>query len=135
MNHDLDNIVTPVKVNKLNELLLHYKYNDQERKFLIEGFTNGFEIGFEGDRNVRQKSPNLKLDVSSPEELWNKVMKEVKLLRFAGPFDSPFENFIQSPIGLVPKGSDGNDTSLIFHVFTLGMGFQLIQPHLAINVQ
>ena len=36
--------------------------------------------------------------------LWNKVMKEVEAKRFAGPFEKiPFDNFIQSPIGLVPK--------------------------------
>ena len=43
-------------------------------------------------------------------------MKEVKLKRFAGPFESsPFEDFIQSPVGLVPK-DNGKDTRLIFHL-------------------
>ena len=43
-------------------------------------------------------------------------MKEVKLKRYAGPFKTvPFENFIQSPIGLVPKDG-GKDTRLIFHL-------------------
>ena len=42
-------------------------------------------------------------------------MKEVKLKRFAGPFeDIPFDNYIQSPIGLVPKA--GSKTRLIFHL-------------------
>ena len=42
-------------------------------------------------------------------------MKEVKLGRVAGPFDSiPFKNYVQSPIGLVPKA--GNKTRLIFHL-------------------
>ena len=42
-------------------------------------------------------------------------MKEVKLPHFAGPVDEiPFDNFIQSPIGLAPKG--GNETRLIFHL-------------------
>ena len=50
-------------------------------------------------------------------DLWNKVMKEVKLKRYAGPFNEiPFEDdFIQSPIGLVPK-DQGKDTRLIFHL-------------------
>ena len=31
-------------------------------------------------------------------------MKEVKVKRLAGPYEEvPFENYIQSPIGLVPK--------------------------------
>ena len=43
-------------------------------------------------------------------------MKEVRLKRVAGPFDQiPFENFIQSPIGLVPKAGSGK-TRLIFHL-------------------
>ena len=43
-------------------------------------------------------------------------MKEVKVKRFAGPFkEVPYEFYIQSPIGLVPKeGGDG--TRLIFHL-------------------
>ena len=45
--------------------------------------------------------------------LWNKVMKEVKLNRYVGPFkDIPYDNFIQSPIGLVPK-DNGKDVQLI----------------------
>ena len=42
-------------------------------------------------------------------------MKEVKLGRVAGPFkEVPYKNFIQSPIGLVPKA--GNQTRMIFHL-------------------
>ena len=42
-------------------------------------------------------------------------MKEVKAKHFARPFkEIPFKNFIQSPIGLVPK--HGNKTKLIFHL-------------------
>ena len=43
-------------------------------------------------------------------------MKEVDLKRYAGPFESiPFEQYIHSPIGLVPKDG-GKDTRLIFHL-------------------
>ena len=46
-------------------------------------------------------------------------MKEVKLKRYAGPFKTiPFDNYIKSPIGLVPKDS-GTDTRLIFHLSCL----------------
>ena len=61
-------------------------------------------------------SPNLRLTVGNEKILWNKVMKEVQKKRYAGPFDKiPFKNFIQSPIGLVPKDS-GKDVRLIFHL-------------------
>ena len=58
----------------------------------------------------------MKLRVGSQTELWNKVMKEVELGRYAGPYESPpFENYVQSPIGLVPKDK-GLKTRLIFHL-------------------
>ena len=64
------------------------------------------------DLNAR----NLKLNVGSKTELWNKVMKEVKEKRYAGPYHKiPFEYYIQSPIGLVPK-DHGKSTRLIFHL-------------------
>ena len=43
-------------------------------------------------------------------------MKEVKLGWVARPFKSiPYQNYIQSPIGLVPKDG-GTQTHLIFHL-------------------
>ena len=63
------------------------------------------------------KSPNLKFQEGMGDEvvLCNKVMKEVKVGHYAGPFeDIPFEFFIQSPTGLVPK--DRNYTRLFFHL-------------------
>ena len=93
------------------------KYDLQETEFLIDGFTNGFSIGYQGNEKVNITSPNLKFrEVGDPTTLWNKVMKEVKEDRYAGPFEKiPFEHYIQSPIGLVPKDG-GKDTRLIFHL-------------------
>ena len=116
-NPDLDNLITPVKVDKLNELLVESGYDSKKTAMLIDGFSNGFTLGYEGDMNVKITSPNLKFTVGDEIELWNKVMKEVKALRYAGPFEEiPFsDSFIQSPIGLVPK--DGRaSTRLIFHL-------------------
>ena len=91
-------------------------YNEAKKQFLIKGFQEGFDLGYTGDRTMRRKAPNLKLTVGSKVELWNKVMKEVKEGRYAGPFETPpFENYIQSPIGLVPKDG-GRNTRLIFHL-------------------
>ena len=60
---------------------------------------------------------NIPLSVGLHVELWNKIMKEVRLGRYAGPFEEhnlPFKYYIQSPIGLVAKA--GNQTRLIFHL-------------------
>ena len=111
----MDTIFTPVNVDRLEYLLETTGYNSQKTKYLVDGFRTGFDIGYQGEEDVRMTSPNLKITVGSPEELWNKVMKEVQAKRYAGPFkEPPFKNFIQSPIGLVPK--DKNKTRLIFHL-------------------
>ena len=90
--------------------------------FLLDGFTNGFPLGYKGEtENIRRDAPNLHLDCRSQEILWEKIMKEIRLKCFAGPFDNPpFKNYIQSPIGLVSKGENG--TRLIFHLLSKGWG-------------
>ena len=82
----------------------------------MKGFRNGFSIGYNGPENVKLDSPNLKLNVGNETILWNKVMKEVQKGRYVGPFKMPpYKNYIQSPIGLVPK-DNGRDVRLIFHL-------------------
>ena len=69
-----------------------------------------------GRRDVCMNSPNLKLNVGNKTQLWNKLIKEVELGRIAGPYENiPFQHYIQSPIGLVPK-DNGAATRLIFHL-------------------
>ena len=115
-NFDMVSIVTPVKVDRLEALLRHYSYDKNETDFLVDGFKNGFSLGYQGRQDVKIKSPNLKFNIGSPIVLWNKVMKEVKEKCYAGPFRTiPFKNYIQSPIGLVPKDG-GKDVRLIFHL-------------------
>ena len=115
-NHDLTNIVTPVNVKNLHQLLIESNYDAEETEFLVSGFTKGFSLGYQGNKKVRMTAPNLKLSVGTPTELWNKVMTEVQKGRYAGPFNEiPFDHFIQSPIGLVPKDG-GRKTRLIFHL-------------------
>ena len=82
---------------------------------MLDGFTNGFKLECSGPEDVKQEAPNLKLNGES-DILWNKVMKEVQAKRYAGPFkEILYENYIQSPIGLVPK-DNGKDVRLIFHL-------------------
>ena len=116
LNLDLENIKTPVNAKVLHDLLIQTSYNKEETDFLVDGFTNGFDLGYKGPEHIRQKANNLKFIIGDKTELWNKVMKEVKEGRYAGPFSEiPYEYFIQSPIGLVPK-DHGKKTRLIFHL-------------------
>ena len=100
----------------LEHLLVKSRYDEGKTAKLIDGFTNGFRIGYQGNRKIRQTSQNLCLSVGSPTVLWNRVMEEVEKGRYAGPFlQPPYDYFIQSPIGLVPK-DHGHDVSLLFHL-------------------
>ena len=104
-------------MEQFEKMLIESKYNEDETKYLVDGFRNGFPIGYEGKEDIKLTSPNLKFrGVGNETVLWNKVMKEVKEHRYAGPFEEiPFEHYIQSPIGLVSKDG-GKETRLIFHL-------------------
>ena len=117
MNYDLMNLITPVKIDKLEELLKETKYDEGKTREIVTGFKYGFPLGYKGRRKDIQKgAPNLKLRIGDEVDLWNKVMKEVKLKIYAGPYPTvPFKDYIQSPIGLVPKDG-GRNTRLIFHL-------------------
>ena len=110
--------MTPVNPERLRKLLQESHYDTEETQFLYNSFKNGFSICYQGSLEAKITSQNLKFNgVGNETMLWNKVMKEVKLKRYAGPFETiPFQDhYIQSPIGLVPKDG-GIDTRLIFHL-------------------
>ena len=113
----MQNIVTPVDVNTFEKLLTEEGYDETETQFLVNGFRYGFELCYQGKiEGIKRTTPNLRLRIGNETVLWNKIMKEVKLGRFTGPFrEAPFESYIQSPIGLVPKDG-GTDARLIFHL-------------------
>ena len=114
-NLNWTDIVTPIKAERLSSLLTQAGYPREHTQELVQGFRNGFDIGYREPMNRKHKSANLPIRVGSITELWNKVMKEVKAQHYAGPFERPPSNyFIQSPLGLVPKS--GNKTRLIFHL-------------------
>ena len=112
----MNDVVTPINADKLEYLLESTGYDEAKSQYLVDGFKNGFDLGYRGPENIKQRAPNLKFTVGNKTVLWNKVMKEVKEGRYAGPFSKPpFDNYIQSPIGLVPK-DNGKKTRLIFHL-------------------
>ena len=124
VNRNLRAMITPIKVDKLHELLIKSEFPEKDMNFLIQGFKSGFDIGYEGPKKRKDRSQNIPLRIGNRTILWNKVMKEVKLGHYAGPFDViPYQNYMQSPIRLIPKV--GNKTRLIFHLsyeFKSGLG-------------
>ena len=113
----------------LIESLQQANYDPHEISFLEKGFISGFDICYRGPKNGQSISSNIPLKIGNKVQLWNKIMKEVRLKRVAGPFNViPFKNFIQSLIGLVPKA--GNQTRLIFHLsYDFSKNEQLLNHH------
>lgn len=107
----MSSIVTPVRPERLNQLLTETCYDPQKTQFLVEAFTHGFKLGYEGPEIRQTLSRNHRLRAGDPTVHWNKIMKEVKNLRMTGPhLEPPYENFIQSPSTLIPKkGSNSSD--------------------------
>lgn len=99
-NYDDNSIVTPVNVDNLKSLLIESKFDKKKTDILVDGFTHGFNIGYDGPKNRQTFSRNHKLRFGNELKLWNKVMKEVKEKRLVGLLKAiKFDNFVQSPLG------------------------------------
>lgn len=99
-NPDLTSLITPIDVRQYEKLLNESNFDPVKTEALVDGFSNGFDIGYRGPEVRQTEANNLKLRVGNDIELWNKVMKEVKEKRVAGGFRKPpFDNYIQSPLG------------------------------------
>ena len=48
VNTDIENIITPVNVGKLKELLLESNYLESETDYLTQGFAKGFDLEYDG---------------------------------------------------------------------------------------
>ena len=115
-NRNWEDIVTPIKVNYLERYLWETGYDQEKSAKLCQGFHEGFDIGYRGPTRRRNLSSNIPIRFGTKFDMWNKIMTEVQMGRYAGPFyGGPlFEHFVQSPLGLVPKS--GGWTRLIFHL-------------------
>ena len=115
----VNDIITPINVDVLEQLLADTNLQEDKISKLVNGFQHGFDLGYRGPMERKNKASNLpfKPGVGDRMDMWNKIMKEVKLGRYTGPFleeELPFDFFVQSPIDLVPKA--GGKTRLIFHL-------------------
>ncbi len=83
------------------------RYDKDKTKYLLNGFTFGFKLGFTGTQKVRM-STNLRSALENPQVVSKKLETERQNNRIAGPFQEiPLPNFCVSPIGLVPKKQPG----------------------------
>ena len=49
-NFNLTDVITPVNASKLEQLLIDSKYDSNETTFLVNGFKNGFPLGYAGPK-------------------------------------------------------------------------------------
>ena len=106
-------IPTPIKAKPLIGYLAGYSPSVVHSLKL--GFKEGFQLQNQGDRLFRE-APNLESAIERPEILRQKIRKEVRAGRIAGPFQHvPFTNLQVSPLGLVPKQVE-NEFRLIHHL-------------------
>ena len=97
---------TPVNAKVLHTYLAGY--NPTLKRFLIDGFVHGFRIGSEDPVYTVNIPGNHGSALSHPAILAAKIQKEISLGRFIGPFTSPpFDKFVCSPLGLIPKKQPG----------------------------
>lgn len=127
-NYNISEVATPIRVKEFEQLLKETQYDITKTEYLINGFTQGFELGFYGPRNIVREAPNMKLRCGSHIELWNKIMQEVRKGHTAGPFkdpnnlefltrpEFPFRHYWQSPTGLIPKKGQQNKTRMIVNL-------------------
>ena len=114
-NVNLHDIVTPIHVDVYEQYLRCAGFDAEKTQFLVQGFKQGFDIRYWGPAERQDFSCNIPIRVESEMDMWEKLQKEVQLGRHAGPFmQIPYQFFVQSPIGLVPKS--GNKTRLIFQL-------------------
>ena len=93
---------SPVNLANLNLCLAKYP-NRKAALELQSGFEAGFRIGFSGVRKARE-SRNQKSVMDNKRVACEKIRKEIKLNRVAGPFEAPpMADLHCSPLGLVPK--------------------------------
>ena len=97
---------TPINLAKMLPFLNSYP-DRQDASVLINGFTFGFRLGYDGPR-VSSSAKNLMSVRDNWATVQEKIDREVHLGRIAGPYSSPpLPNLRCSPIGVVPKQTPG----------------------------
>ena len=95
---------TPINPKKL-EIWLE-GYEETKKLYLLKGFCEGFDVGYKKDSNqkISHSNKNLKSSYEHPDVVDAKLAQELDNKRIAGPFrEKPFDPFVLSPIGVVPK--------------------------------
>ena len=104
---------TPIKISKLEFYLDGYP--PASKRYLLDGFLRGFSLDYVGYHETSFCN-NLLSAIQNPSAVNEKLSKELKLGRIAGPFsEKPLSSLRLSPLGLIPKKAPG-EFRLIHHL-------------------
>lgn len=98
-------VVTPVKTDRLQHWLAPLPHDHSH--FLLEGFSKGFRIHFDGPQivNPPHNHPSI---FHYHAQVQDMLSKELALGRISGPFQHPpYDHLVLSPLGIVPKKDPG----------------------------
>jgi hypothetical protein len=98
-------IVTPFIAREWAAALISSQYvNRSAALMLVRSINTGVDIGFTGDRTMKQECQNLSSAFEHESAVDDAMAKECSLGRRVGPFDAPpFPYYRCSPIGTVEK--------------------------------
>ena len=97
-----------IPLHRVNPDVLQYQLTNhpdqQEVKYIVDGFHHGFDLGLSCSPSPRGPVQNLRMARRHPDVAQAMIDNDVAKGHMLGPFDTPlFENMVFSPINLVPK--------------------------------
>ena len=114
--------------------LAAYLSGCDDAEYIIQGFTEGFRIGFVGP-HVHSYARNHKSVTDNEQVFASKISKELSANRICGPFKVlPFPNLRVSPLGLIPK-RDGDYRVIHDLSYPKGQGINADIPREFTHVQ
>ena len=99
----------------LHSFLSKCNYDESETEYLVNGILNGFSVTCE-KKTFQDNCKNLKSALEFPHVVSDKICKELKDNKIAGPFfHKPLSKLHVSPIGICKK-KERNKYRMIFHL-------------------
>ena len=111
---ELINVSTPLVVPAWDRALQAHPDRAFVR-YIIDGLTHGFRIGFNRSSAFQSSSANMASALLHPEVVTDYLRKEISLGRMLGPFPSSFSapELHINPFGVIPKGHQPGKWRLI----------------------
>lgn len=105
-------ITTPVNHHRLWSCLQGYP----NKEFICKGFQTGFNLGIVGNIHPSPRRSYRSGHGDNAQAFLSKLNVELSMKRVLGPYDSPPDNVIVSPLYVIPKNSTPGKYRLIHNL-------------------